>query len=61
MYDGHQALALTICSLSNYQWSNLLETKDTRQFRMCGPNISKRIKVICQIFPKNEDILVFGL
>lgn len=37
-----------------------METKETRQFKICGPNISRRIKVTCQVFAENGGISVFG-
>ena len=36
--------------------SNLWETKDPKQFKIHGPNVSKRITLPCQIFPENADV-----
>ena len=59
VFSGPQASV----SLSKHHLSNLLKTKDSRQFRMHGSNISKGIMVTCQIFPKkkNEGIYIFCL
>ena len=43
------------------EMSNHLETKDTKQFKIRGPNISKSIMVTCQIFPNRACISVFCL
>ena len=53
VFDCHQLSALTTHIPEQPNLSNLLETKDTRQFKIDGPHISKRIMVTCQSFPKN--------
>ena len=50
VFSGPQASV----SLSEYHLSNLLKTKDSRQFRVHGSNISKGIMVTCYIFPKKK-------
>lgn len=43
-------------SLFDPRLPNLLETKDTRQFKVCGPNTRKNVVVRCQSFPNNAGI-----
>ena len=42
--------------LSDHHLSKVLVTKDARQFKIHGQNISKRKVVMCPCFPKNEVI-----
>ena len=49
-------LSPTVRIPEHHHLSNLLETKDSRQFKKHGPNISKRIMVIYQICPKNASV-----